>query len=87
MSKKPPDDYKCIKLPLNKIMNQEHIHILDNAVLRTHKIVIKAYQLLRLWILDNYEKSKFIPNINKDTFCTAIRVIKLKQNKNNNTII
>ena len=75
--KKPPDIYKCIKMPLHKLLiNNDHSLIINEAVFRTHKIIIKAYQLVRLWILCKYNQGDIIPKINKDTFCTAFRVIK-----------
>lgn len=49
------DLYKCVKVPLNTILKDTtHIDIIENAVQRVNKITIKAYQLVRLWILDKY---------------------------------
>ena len=71
------DLYKCVKVPLNTILKDTtHIDIIENAVQRANKITIKAYQLVRLWILDQYHKQKKIPHINKGTFKNAFRVIK-----------
>jgi hypothetical protein len=78
----PP--YKTIKIPLkNIIKDNNHICIINSAVERTHKIVIKAYQLLRLWILDNYTYDKKQPIINKNTINTIFKVIMTNTSKNN----
>ena len=69
--KKPPDNYKCLKIPIKNILkNQDNTKILstlENAVLRTNKIVIKTYLLLRLWILEKYHSNIEIPEISEDT--------------------
>ena len=62
-SKKPPDDYKCLKNKLIKIINNDIYNnknvfdTINNAIDRTNKIVIKTYMLLRLWLLDKYNKN------------------------------
>ena len=74
--KKPPDPYKCVKIPLNLILdNKDHFSIINDAVVRTNKIVIKSYQLLRLWILKHYSNNGFIPKINTKTITTIFQVI------------
>jgi hypothetical protein len=62
MSKRKPPEYKCIKIKLFKILNstntyknQNVLETINNSVIKTNKIVIKAYMLLRLWILKKYE--------------------------------
>jgi hypothetical protein len=77
--KKPPDKYKSIKIPLQRILkNTEQKTIIDDAALRTHKIIVKSYQLVRLWILFKYHNGDKIPTINKNTFSSAFRAIKKK---------
>ena len=53
---KGPYKYKCIKLRFNKIINNTNtynnkniLETISNAVIRTNKIAIKSYMLLRLW--------------------------------------
>lgn len=65
MATRKPPDYKCIKMKFVKILNDtntyKNINVFDtinNAVIRTNKIVIKAYMLLRLWILKKYENNE-----------------------------
>ena len=71
-----PNFYKCIKLPLKHIFinNDTNILIIEDAVNRTNQIVIKAYQLIKLWILTKYNKGN-IPSITKETFNFAFRAI------------
>ena len=57
--KKPPDKYKCIKLPINSILNKEEYSFnifstIQDAVYRTNYITTKTSLLLRLWCLDKY---------------------------------
>jgi len=64
----PPDKYNCIKVPFDKIIKDSDTKdkIFD-CIVRTNKITIKTYQLLRLWILDKYHKNEAIPTITEDT--------------------
>ena len=64
---KTPDKYRCIKMPLEQILKDKDTQTkaIFDCVDRTNRIVIKGYQLLRLWILDKYHKGEVIPKINK----------------------
>lgn len=65
--KKPPNEYRCIKLSLkNIIKDNEDIDNIFDCVVRTNKITIKTYQLLRLWVLNKYCKKEDIPKITED---------------------
>lgn len=65
--KKPPDEYRCIKLPLKNIINdKDKIDDIFDCVIRANNITIKTYQLLRLWILYKYRKNENIPKITED---------------------
>ena len=51
--------YLCLKVPLKKILlSKENVLTIEDAVLRTHRIVIKAYQLVRLWSLKKVEEAE-----------------------------
>jgi len=80
---KPPDPYKCIKVPIKNILkkqdNTKILNILEDAVLRTNKIIIKTYLLLRLWSLEKYHTSIEIPEITEDTIKFAMKAISKKQ--------
>jgi hypothetical protein len=44
LKNEPPDKYKCIKVPLKKILKDENVmNTLVDAVEHTNKIVIKTY--------------------------------------------
>ena len=74
MAKKPPDKYRTVKCPLKNIIKDEnHVSILFDAMMRTHKIVIHTYQFLRLWTLDKYHTNKVIPVITEDTIKMAFK--------------
>ena len=74
--KKPPDKYKCIKVPFNKVfLNNGNQKKLFDVIVRTNKITIKTYQLLRLWILDKYHKNEVLPLINENTIKMAQKSI------------
>ena len=69
--KKPPDKYNCIKVPFRNIIidddKQTNKNKIMDCIIRTNKITIKTYQLLRLWILNKYRKKKDIPPITENT--------------------
>ncbi len=72
----PPDKYKCIKIPIYKILkpNTNVLDIINHAVTRTNFIITKTYLLLRLWVLHKYHHNIDIPRITaKDTIKTAMR--------------
>ena len=76
--KEPPDKYKCIKVPLHKIIklkNQTTFNTINNAVYRTNIITTKAYMLIRLWILEKYHNNIDIPHITLDTIKMAFKSI------------
>ena len=82
LKNEPPDKYKCIKVPLKKILKDENaINTIVDAVERTNKIVIKTYLLLRLWLLDHYHSDGIIPIITTDTISLCIRTLKIKIKK------
>lgn len=83
---KPPDQYKCIKVPIIDILrkdvnnnNSNIMLLLDNTVIKTNKIIIKTYQLLRLWLLEKYHNNLDIPIITEDIIKLAMKSISTKQ--------
>ena len=73
--------YKCIKVPLKNILkNPSDIVIIENAVQRTHQILIKTYQLVRLWALNQVNSNSW-NGIGIVHFKTAFRVIKNNSRK------
>ena len=68
---KPPDKYRCIKLPIQKFLKSDiSIDVLErinDAVSRTNIITTNSYFLLRLWVLQKYHNNQEIPIITEDT--------------------
>lgn len=62
--KKPPDKYRIKKISLKKIIKDGNDYSdLHSAILRTHKLTILVYQLLRAYILYQYSNNLEIPII------------------------
>ena len=56
---KPPEFFKSIKTSLKSILKDPDINspILNDAVIRSSKMVIHTLQFLKLYLLDYYEKN------------------------------
>jgi len=94
--KKPPDKYKCIKLPITSILNkneesQNIFNTIQDAVYRTNYITTKTSLLLRLWSLDKYHNGIEIPLIDENTIKMSMKSILLPSRgpkpKNNNLLL
>jgi len=84
---KPPDKYKCLKIPIQSILyntsnyeniNKDNLIILDDAITRTNNITTKTYFLLRLWILHKYHNNQDIPEITEDTISMCMKSLLLQ---------
>jgi len=78
--KKPPDKYKCIKLPITSILNnneesQKIFNSIQDAVYRTNYITTKTSLLLRLWCLEKYHYGIDIPLITEATIRMCMKSI------------
>ena len=94
--RKPPDKYKCIKLPINSILNnndesQKIFNTIQDAVYRTNYITTKTSLLLRLWCLDKYHNGIDIPLIDENTIKMSMKSLILPSSgpkpKNNNLLL
>ena len=93
--RKPPDKYKCIKLPINSILNNEEsqkiFNTIQDAVYRTNYITTKTSLLLRLWCLEKYHNGIDIPFINENTIKMCMKSLILPSSgpkpKNNNLLL
>jgi len=94
--KKPPDKYKCIKLPITSILNnneesQKIFNTIQDAVYRTNYITTKTSLLLRLWCLEKYHYGIDIPLINENTIKICMKSLILPSRgpkpKNNNLLL
>jgi hypothetical protein len=94
--KKPPDKYKCIKLPITSILNnneesQNIFNTIQDAVYRTNYITTKTNLLLRLWCLEKYHNGIDIPLIDENTIKMCMKSLILASSgpkpKNNNLLL
>ena len=94
--RKPPDKYKCIKLPITSILNnneesQKIFNTIQDAVYRTNYITTKTSLLLRLWCLDKYHNGIDIPLIDENTIKMSMKSLILPSSgpkpKNNNLLL
>ena len=96
-SKKEPDKYRCLKLPISSILYKnneevkENMAILQNAIIRTNAITTKTYFLLRLWVLHKYHSNQEIPEITEDIISMCMKSIMKSSSgqkpKGNNAIL
>tara|TARA_B100001769_G_scaffold214262_1_gene173843 strand:- start:2794 stop:4692 length:1899 start_codon:yes stop_codon:yes gene_type:complete len=95
--KKPPDKYKCIKLPLHSILHKDNdnsINIfnrIQDAVYRANYITTKTNLLLRLWCLEKFHNCIEIPTIDANTISMCMKSLLLPskgpKSKNNNLLL
>ena len=74
---KPPNKYRCIKLPIQKILKSDLpidvLESINDAVSRTNIITTNSYFLLRLWVLQKYHNNREIPIITEDTIRMSMK--------------
>ena len=74
--KEPPDKYHTMKCPLSPIMLDDNdIPTFFDATIRSHKLVIQAYQFVRLWTLKKFHDKEDIPEITEDVFKMAFIIL------------
>ena len=65
---KPPEFFKSVKTSMKSILKHTEINttIINNAVIKSNKIVIHTLQFLKLYLLDYYENNNgSLPVISK----------------------
>lgn len=71
-TEKPPDYFKCIKVPLKYITKHETtINTINETVIKANKIVINTLQFIKMYCLKQYHKTKTLPNIDEE-FINAV---------------
>lgn len=94
--RKPPDKYKCIKLPITSILNKNDeskkiFNTIQDAVYRNNYITTKTNLLLRLWCLEKYHNGIDIPLIDENTIKMCMKSLILASSgpnpKNNNLLL
>lgn len=78
--KKPPDKYRCIKVPITSILynnddREKIFNTIQDAVYRTNYITTKSSLLLRLWCLNKYNNGIEIPLITETTIKMCMKSI------------
>jgi len=75
---KPPEFFKTIKISLKSVLKHPDINtkILNDAVVKSNKIVIHTMQFLKLYLLDYYEtNSQTLPVISKELINNSMKVV------------
>ena len=72
--------YKTLKIPLKLIFNNTYDNelLLQNNIIKTHKLTILSYQFLRLWILHKYYNNLDLPIITKQLICITFNILSEK---------
>jgi hypothetical protein len=75
---KPPDFFKSIKTSLKSVLKHPEINtkIINDAVVKSNKIVIHTLQFLKLYLLDYYENNnQTLPTISKELISNSMKVV------------
>jgi len=75
---KPLEFFKSIKTSLKSVLKHPEINtkILNDAVVKSNKIVIHTLQFLKLYLLDYYENNNnTLPEISKDLINNSMKVV------------
>ena len=75
---KPPEFFNSIKTSLKSVLKHPEINtkILNDAVVKSNKIVIHTLQFLKLYLLDYYENNnKTLPDISKELINNSMKVV------------
>ena len=78
LKEKPPEFFKSIKTSLKSILKHTDINTtkINNAVIRSNKIVIHTLHYLKLYMLDYYEKNNHsLPIISKEFINNIMKVV------------
>uniref|UniRef100_A0A6C0AEZ4 Uncharacterized protein n=1 Tax=viral metagenome TaxID=1070528 RepID=A0A6C0AEZ4_9ZZZZ len=63
----------------NIILNPSILHIIDNLVTRTNKIIIHAYQFIKLYLSFLYQNNTKFPSIDKKFISHVFKVITIRK--------
>ena len=75
---KPPEFFKTIKTSLKNVLKHPEINtkILNDAVVKSNKIVIHTLQFLKLYLLDYYENNnQTLPVVSKELINNSMKVV------------
>lgn len=75
---KPPEFFKSIKTSLKSVLKHPELNakIINDAVVKSNKIVIHTLQFLKLYLLDYYENNtETLPIISKELINNSMKVV------------
>lgn len=75
---KPPEFFKSIKTSLKSVLKHPELNtkIINDAVVKSNKIVIHTLQFLKLYLLDYYENNnKTLPIVSKELVNNSMKVV------------
>ena len=75
---KPPEFFKSIKTSLKSVLKhpEPNTKIINDAVVKSNKIVIHTLQFLKLYLLDYYENNnQTLPDISKELINNSMKVV------------
>ena len=77
IKEKPPDYFKSLKTSLKSILKHPEINTkkINDAVLKSNKIVIHTLQFLKLYLLHHYELHSSLPPINHLLINTTMKIL------------
>jgi hypothetical protein len=79
---KPPDYFKCIKVPLKYVVKHDTtIETINETVIKANKIVINTLQFIKLYCLKQYHKTKTLPIINEKFISTVMKTLCVEPTK------
>lgn len=80
---KPPDYYKCIKVPIKSVLKNPDINLpkITDAVYKCNKIVINTLLYMKLYLLDYYEKTNKLPVVNKVFINNCMKILCVESTK------
>jgi hypothetical protein len=77
IKEKPPEYFKSVKTSLKSILKHPDINAkkINDAVLKSNKIVIHTLQFLKLYLLHHYELHSSLPPVNHLLINTTMKII------------
>jgi len=75
---KPPEFFKSIKTSLKSVLKHSELNtkIINDAVVKSNKIVIHTLQFLKLYLLDYYENNnQTLPIVSKELINNSMKVV------------
>jgi hypothetical protein len=74
--------YKSVKVPLKLIVkNKCVLQSIESNIIRMNKIVIHSYQFLKLYCIDQFDKTKSIPRIDYKFIMLIMKTVAISDNE------